>query len=912
MIKVNSLNKFYNKGKSNSIHVINDTTLVFPETGFVTFLGNSGSGKTTLLNVIGGLDKAHGTIEYEDTVINGYKSSTIDKYRNKNIGYVFQNYNLLKEETVYENLRLALEFIGINDTEEVNKRIKTSLESVSMYKYRKRLAGALSGGQQQRISIARALVKDAKVIIADEPTGNLDSTNSIAVMNILKELSKTKLVLLVTHDKEYAKFYSDRVLGIKDGSVIHDFTNESGVSSINTKDDRVVYLGDLEEEALKTSGLSISTYKDEDTNAKAIDLKVVYVNGVFYIDSSTNLKVVKDSTDVKISESKYKPYSKEDQEAFVYDTSDFNPTITKKKFSIKQFFKALYQSFLRFRHVGILSKLLNLSLALVGLVIAIMFIIYSYSTNIDFTEVTYAKDYDSVSVFNEDFSSYSYIRDNSSRFASSLLKDDNLVDFISGTTSISLDTAVNGSLENGNSVLFGSSNSVSVEGYMIRSSFIDKGDIIAGSLPLNYNEIVLDKRIVTGLQSKVDTKIDLTYDFLIGSTIVLRGKSYLVSGISNTDSSAVYLNDVNYYYSSIYDYNNFPKFQNLRFKQDSSYEIFLGRDINLLESDKIEVVVSSAYTKRFDISLGDHIDNINTVIVGIVESDIPFTIVDKNYADKSTYKSTLSELSNHSEYYYMGEYISDATALVKGNAPTLSNEVVVSKYLGLEIGDKIDIRIQEAYGNTVSTLFTVSGLTDSKVTDLYLFTRNIYLSNIIFTSDYIFDPIFKINDRELLNENFALANLDMKSIDSKGSTVVELTDTKMNDNKGFLIACGVLLGVIIIYIYFIMRSKMLKQIYTIGVYRALGAKKTNIYKMFLSDIFVTTTLTTFLGYIIVVIGYNKIMGSLVRTLSIYKVHTSYMLIGVLGLYVVNFIFGLLPIFLLLIKSPSEIISKYDI
>ena len=230
MIKINSLNKYYNKNKSNEIHVINDVTLELPNQGLISFLGASGSGKTTLLNVIGGLDKATGSISYDAFEAKKYEMSKIDKYRNENFGYVFQGYNLLLNETVYDNLKIALELIDIYDENEAASRIEYALKSVGMYKYRKKKASQLSGGQQQRVAIARALVKHCKVIIADEPTGNLDSANAVEVMNILKSISKKTLVLLVTHNEALANFYSDFIYKIEDGKIVDKVENISNNS----------------------------------------------------------------------------------------------------------------------------------------------------------------------------------------------------------------------------------------------------------------------------------------------------------------------------------------------------------------------------------------------------------------------------------------------------------------------------------------------------------------------------------------------------------------------------------------------------------------------------------------------------------------------------------------------------------
>lgn len=929
MINVNSLDKFFNKGKSNEIHVINNTTLSFPETGFVTFLGKSGSGKTTLLNVVGGLDRTKGTISYDGTDINGYKSSVIDKYRSENIGYVFQNYNLLKQETVYENLRLALEFIGINDKDEVEKRIKRSLTAVSMYKYRKRLSGALSGGQQQRISIARALVKDCKVIIADEPTGNLDSTNAIAVMNILKELSKTKLVLLVTHDKSYAQFYSDRILGIKDGSVIHDITNQSGKTTLDTKDDRVVYLGDLQEEKLKSTGLNITTFKSEDTVQKKLKLKVIYKNGVFYIDSKENLKIVKKATDIKIEEGIYKPYSAEEQSNFTYDTTDFNKVITKKRFSIKNFFGSIYQSFQRFRHVGILTKLLNVGLALIGIVIAIMFIVYSYGTNVDETSINYVNGYDSINItFNDSssddyYSYYDYFESNRDVIKSALTKDDNLVDAAGYMQSLSINLDINGSLANSssNSIFGGNGNTAYTEVYLLRASTINSSQLVTGNIPKTNKEVVLSLRSLNSIQQSYGTRVDVTGDFLIGKEIELNNKNFIISGIAETYSNAVYMYDFDYYsydfnfgnrygYSGIADANAYLLLNRL-FKQDIDYVIDYGRDINP-DSTFVETVVSQGYLDYTGNTLYDVVAS--SPIVGVIDDSRIFTVIDKDYIlkDNNPY-NYLEDTDPFNFNPIIGQY-TDNLDLYVGSEPLGNSEIVVSKYLGYQIGEVINLNFVSASLDT--TTFTVTGLIDSYDTSIKYISSSNYITNV--TASLATDSpnsLVKVKSIETANANLKEANISANLSESKSTLTEQLKSNKVDSNKGLIIASVVLLVIVVIYIYFIMRSKMLKQIYDIGVYRALGAKKGRIYRMFISDIFVTATLTTLLGYLLIVIGYNQGISGLSNvsaSLSIYTVSTWYLLIGVLGLYVVNFVFGLLPIFFLMRKSPSEIIAKYDI
>ena len=200
MIEIKNLNKYFNKGKKNEIHVINNVTLELDNHGLVALLGPSGSGKTTLLNTIGGLDDVKsGSIYVNGEKITSKLISKRDRIRNLNIGYIFQDYKLIDKLSVFDNVALVLKMIGIKDKKEIKIRVNYVLEKLGMYRYRNRPAGMLSGGERQRVGIARAIVKDPDIIIADEPTGNLDSKNSLEIMNIIKAISKDRLVILVTH-----------------------------------------------------------------------------------------------------------------------------------------------------------------------------------------------------------------------------------------------------------------------------------------------------------------------------------------------------------------------------------------------------------------------------------------------------------------------------------------------------------------------------------------------------------------------------------------------------------------------------------------------------------------------------------------------------------------------------------------
>ena len=245
MIKLDNVNKYYNKGKANQIHVINNTTMTLPDRGIVCLLGPSGCGKTTLLNAIGGLDKVNsGKIYIDGKPITRFSTSRIDTIRNASIGYIFQNFNLLDNETVFENVAIALRMVGIRDSVTIDSRVRYCLDKVGIDQYRNKLAGSLSGGQRQRVAIARAIVKNPDIIIADEPTGNLDSANTLEIMNIIKTISRGKLVILVTHERSIAEFYSDHVAEMKDGKIVKAYSNDSS-RYLDYQLENKIYLKDM-------------------------------------------------------------------------------------------------------------------------------------------------------------------------------------------------------------------------------------------------------------------------------------------------------------------------------------------------------------------------------------------------------------------------------------------------------------------------------------------------------------------------------------------------------------------------------------------------------------------------------------------------------------------------------------------
>lgn len=237
MLRLESIRKEYVTGDSK-VEALKEVSLQFRKSEFVSILGQSGCGKTTLLNIIGGLDR----YTSGDLIINGkstkeFKDRDWDSYRNHSVGFVFQNYNLIPHQTVLANVELALTLSGVSKKERKSRAIK-ALEDVGLKEHIYKKPNQLSGGQMQRVAIARALVNDPEIILADEPTGALDTHTSLQVMEILKKISKGKLIIMVTHNPDLAEKYSSRIIKILDGKITDDSNPYS--KEDEKKEDRTV------------------------------------------------------------------------------------------------------------------------------------------------------------------------------------------------------------------------------------------------------------------------------------------------------------------------------------------------------------------------------------------------------------------------------------------------------------------------------------------------------------------------------------------------------------------------------------------------------------------------------------------------------------------------------------------------
>lgn len=609
MININHLNKKFKNGK-NSINVINDTSLSLPDTGLITLLGESGSGKTTLLNVIGGLDKFdNGAISYDNRTLSKYKMNEIDSYRKLNISYIFQNYYLLPSLSIYDNLKKSLEIINITDKDEVDLRIKEALTAVNMYKYRKKLVTNLSGGQQQRVAIARALTKKSKLIIADEPTGNLDSDNSLNIMNILKEISKTHLVLLVTHNKNLARHFSDYIYEISDGSIYNGYVPQKEDLDF---DENTIYLKDLNNDTLKDDKIELTSYNNVDN----LKIQLININGTYYIEANKPIKLLSD-TNIKVI-NKSREEVKEEKVSINYDSSKFTDKYEHKV--LKKFFNQLAMSFKSYKTKKKKIRFLRLTLFFIGCISAILTIGLFKNLKPDFSSIKEVSN--SYRIYNNtEYKVYQNVPTYDE--VKKLYLNDTIEDF-GQKEFCSLSLIFSNEFINSNKT----------SGYLLPLTFNSNKIIYGSSNCKNKNDVIVSKRIID------DINLGIPYQQLIGKKLYDNNLEYNIVGI--TDSLYYEL----FYEEQLYNESNYlvngAIFYNSDDFVEKNYELIDGR---LPENNNECLVIGSNNLNYYEATVVGHVKPKSD------DSDLSY-YTGLYLLNKDQYKSfKFNQLNRNSMYY---------------------------------------------------------------------------------------------------------------------------------------------------------------------------------------------------------------------------------------------------------------------
>ena len=532
MLKVKHLHKFYHNFAHKPLHVINDTSLEIPETGIIAVIGASGAGKTTLINTISGLDSfKSGTIEFDDTKMNHYRTSVADRMRMKNYGFIFQNYYLLEKQTVYENVKVSLDAFDISE-EEKKKRVNYVLSQLGIAKYTNKVVSSLSGGEQQRVSIARALVKSPRIIFADEPTGSLDEITTFNVLNIFKQISKNCAVFIVTHERDIISYYADYIIEIENGIVVKEFSpkldNDKTLSI-----DQNIYLDELEHlDHHENENLSIDLYSDDSSKEK-VDVKVAVRNGKIYLESSQNIKVLDAKSENHLIKGKRKNIQDYVKKDFDYSLEPL--TYSKNTIGAKEVFKKGYQNFKSKGKTKMVLKIMCLALSVLSIGL-----LEGFSTIESFD---LSKD-----LRNSEGNLYLNITPDSMNIKTSQLN----IAYQEVCKEI-----VSSNLEG--DILFDSSDPLvyHYEGFtqlqsqmFTISSFdlkdvksLNENELVYGSLPKNGYEIVVDEYVLENfIHGTVLKNIVNNYSYFIGKSFDSNTKNYslTISGITRKKSPTIY------------------------------------------------------------------------------------------------------------------------------------------------------------------------------------------------------------------------------------------------------------------------------------------------------------------------------------------------------------------------------------
>lgn len=577
MIKIEKVNKYYNKGKANQIHVIDNTTMTLPDKGIVCLLGPSGCGKTTLLNAIGGLDKVNsGTITIDGQRITRFSSSKIDSIRNARIGYIFQNFNLLDDRTVFENVAIALRMIGIRDNTTVTARVRYCLEKVGIDQYRNKLAGSLSGGQRQRVAIARAIVKNPSIIIADEPTGNLDSANTLEIMNIIKTISKERLVILVTHERNIAEFYSDHVAEMKDGRIVKAYNNDSS-RYLDYQLENKIYLKDMAvHKGFAQNDVKVDVYSDDERQA---DIKVVIRGNNLYINTGGRLNVVDETSNIEMVDEHYTAMDESYFEDKDFDYTACLPNKYKAKYtSIYRLTNMISSGWRTVKGFKRIKKFL-----MIGFVFAAMFAFLAISNVLGLLEVK-PVDYRTTNG--------NYVTVSNTSKTSDLIELVESLETVSyvipGDTRMSITLPMDDYLQSSYA-----QEDLSVS--LAMTKVLKPEDIVAGAMPAEPHDVVIDKTLIDsfmrdGLGNAIG--LDTMEEFLGRKLRVQNLDDYVIVGISDTESPSLFVDEGQVMYILSNGSSADDDFSFMEFGDDEAAEdvIKSGRVMDLaLAKNKIKI-----------------------------------------------------------------------------------------------------------------------------------------------------------------------------------------------------------------------------------------------------------------------------------------------------------------------------------
>ena len=832
MVTLQNVDKYFYRRKSNQIHVINNTSLELGDTGLTALLGPSGCGKTTLLNVIGGLDKADkGKIFINGQRITGRTAGAVDRIRNLNIGYIFQNYNLINTMTVFDNVAMVLKMVGIKDEKEIREKVEYALELVGMYRYRKRYADMLSGGERQRVGIARAIVKNPAIIIADEPTGNLDSANTLEVMNIIKSISREKLVILVTHEENLADFYADRIIRLRDGQVVSDEINRNA-EGLDYRIENRIYLKDIKDQR---------TFGDEDHKIRVfnesggkMDIDIVISRGNLFIqtrDAGNRMEIIDENSSIELVDDHYRALTAEEAEARRFHADRFVSSKPLRHSSIFNLFTMLSAGFRTVGKYHILKKVL-----LIGFFISAMFITYAVSNIAGILNMPDEK-------FIQDNIAYVGVVQKKIPVSDYLMiEEDPSVEYaLPGTGKINMQMKYDEYWQTswGGTVFSGS---------LSASEDLTEEDIKYGRLPENRYEVAMDALLLTRAKEDNPDIISAGYkdpQELLGRHLKLKElPEFTIVGITDKTSPCIY----------------------------ASKSMFINMLANNNESDYYEGEMEGAGAGS-EIGVYDEDGNISAsapepdklIDYGLVKDNLRLAddsrwpendyevIVDKDYQKSMKLGKEIKTKVNGHKLKVVGYYTSD---VVKGKFYVNNNTI---KY---RLINQLSNMTVKAAGDKQETIDALSAY-GVKARDLYKYQRNKYRKS------------------------------------------------QLSMVRSFLLVGSIIIIISLIEVFLMMRASFLSRIKEVGILRAIGVKKSDIYRMFTGEIIAITTIASLPGWLMMNYIVSKLQN-ITYLSDMFICSPQTVLVSLVLIFAFNLLFGLLPVIHTLVKRPAAILARTDV
>ena len=874
MIELKNVYKNY-KTKSSEVKVLNNINIKLPSKGLIFILGKSGSGKTTLLNLIGGLDRVtSGSVLINNNDITKFDDNMLDNYRNSLVGFVFQDFNLLDNLSVYKNIELPL---NLQKKKDNNDLIKKVLIGVGLPNMEDRNINELSGGEKQRVSIARAMIKNPDIVLADEPTGNLDSTNSENIFNILKQISYAKLVVVVTHDRDAAYKYGNEIIEISDGTV----TNVVQNGELTTETKSLV---------IKKSKLSLSksiSFAFTNLKKKKIRLfiSILLVTVSLFLFGYTSFL-----TNFDINKMHADAINRGNDNLIIINknnnATDINPLKNLTEDDINNISKLINTDFTNVSRLNVNNEYLTVSFVnssdlyyyQKGSINSniLSFIEYSSekinnlklignvpSNNDEIIVNKFFADY----MIENGITIYDYDKDKKLTNIDYFPKDYN--EIINDKKKIVLYTNGNGNY------------TFTISG--ILDEDISKFDKLK---TINENEAKTDYKKI---YDEFNSKINSLFDVIVNKDLI---KDYNISKNTVVDLML---------YTTVYNYDNKKYYPMMGYMSGISKEIAIcdGKEfkkVNELKNNEIILNIDSIGVLNSNDGLWaseyqKYYDKLKNERDAKVKAEEDKALDDPEYIIKEISELDIEKIQKEFHKYYIDTY------------------GIVGKDITVDI---VNNSSSDSSSNTYTVIGYVYGNQD--LNDIYNFVNSENVSKYLRGNHEVNKIYFNLNDKEKLEnifDNFDYKKYSINTIYTSTIDTISKTITKTEKLFKYLSIGFLTLGIIILTNYIIVTINSNKK--QIGILRSLGTKQSDLFKIYYLEsiiiVVISYIISTVLLYFGVIVSNNIISKDLFFNVKPILFNINSLLYMFILIILISFVSSVLPIISLSKKKPIDVI--YD-